>query len=103
MAKTILPDEWFIVQAWSNDIYKSVEHKVMVNRKVDRYSVAYFLCPSYESTIGSCKKSSPYKSFTFGEFRQQVQEDVKRNGHKVGLSRFLQYNNQQIQKEMAPH
>ncbi|KAH7664337.1 gibberellin 2-oxidase protein [Dioscorea alata] len=74
-----------LFQAWSNDIYKSVEHKVMVNRKVDRYSVAYFLCPSYESTIGSCKKSSPYKSFTFGEFRQQVQEDVKRNGQKVGL------------------
>ncbi|KAJ0966819.1 hypothetical protein J5N97_023736 [Dioscorea zingiberensis] len=78
-----------LFQAWSNDIYKSVEHKVMANAKLERYSIAYFLCPSYDSTIGSCRESSLYKSFTFGEFRRQVQEDVKQTGRKVGLSRFL--------------
>ncbi|THU47910.1 hypothetical protein C4D60_Mb09t20640 [Musa balbisiana] len=76
-------------QAWSNDVYKSVQHKVMTNTKVERYSVAYFLCPSNESTIGSCREPSIYKKFTFGEFRRQVEEDVKRSGYKVGLPRFL--------------
>ncbi|KAJ0969015.1 hypothetical protein J5N97_021892 [Dioscorea zingiberensis] len=89
-----------LFQAWSNDIYKSVEHKVMVNN-MDRYSIAYFLCPSYESTIGSCTKPSPYKSFTFGEFRQQVQEDVKRIGQKIGLSRFLRYKDEQTQDKVS--
>ncbi|URE06960.1 gibberellin 2-beta-dioxygenase [Musa troglodytarum] len=79
-------------QAWSNDVYKSVEHKVMINSKRDRYSIAYFLCPSYESTIGSCKKPSIYKDFTFGEYRKQVQEDVKTTGQKIGLPRFLLQN-----------
>lgn len=77
------------MQAWSNDTYKSVEPKVMADGKMERYSIAYFLCPSYGSTIGSCKEPSLYKSFTFGEFRQKVQEDVKRFGQKVGLPRFL--------------
>lgn len=78
-----------LFQAWSNDVYKSVEHRVMVNGRVERYSIAYFLCPAYESRVGSCMEPSLYKSFTFGEFRQQVQLDVKRTGYKVGLSRFL--------------
>ncbi|KAK9275808.1 hypothetical protein L1049_023078 [Liquidambar formosana] len=78
-----------LLQAWSNDVYKSVEHKVMPNRKGERYSIAYFLCPSYDSFIGSCREPSIYRKFTFGEYRRQVQEDVKKLGHKVGLSPFL--------------
>ncbi|PHU17319.1 Gibberellin 2-beta-dioxygenase 8 [Capsicum chinense] len=76
-------------QAWSNDVYKSVEHKVMANGKKERFSIAYFLCPPYDSLIGSCKEPSVYKKFTFGEYRYQIQQDVKSIGHKVGLSRFL--------------
>ncbi|KAL1803538.1 hypothetical protein ACET3Z_032185 [Daucus carota] len=78
-----------LFQAWSNDVYKSVEHKVMVNTKVERYSIAYFLCPSTDSVIGSCKEPSVYKKFTFGEYRSQIQQDVKMTGHKIGLPRFL--------------
>ncbi|XP_030461794.2 gibberellin 2-beta-dioxygenase 6-like [Syzygium oleosum] len=77
-----------LLQAWSNDVYKSVEHKVITNDKVERYSVAYFLCPSYDSLIGSCREPSVYRKFTFGEYRKQVQEDVKKTGHKAGLPRF---------------
>ncbi|KAJ6321817.1 hypothetical protein OIU77_011823 [Salix suchowensis] len=75
-------------QAWSNDIYKSVEHKVMANRNKERYSIAYFLCPSYDSLIGSCREPSIYRKFTFGEYRSQVQEDVKRTGRKMGLPKI---------------
>lgn len=69
-------------------MYKSVEHKVMANEKMERYTIAYFLCPSNESLIGSCREPSVFRRFTFGEYRHQVQEDVKLFGHKVGLSRF---------------
>ncbi|KAG8382629.1 hypothetical protein BUALT_Bualt05G0097300 [Buddleja alternifolia] len=77
-----------LFQAWSNDLYKSVEHKVMANTKMERFSVAYFLCPSYDSLIRSCKEPSLYRNFTFGEYRNKVQEDAKLIGHKVGLPRF---------------
>ncbi|XP_066322066.1 gibberellin 2-beta-dioxygenase 6-like isoform X2 [Miscanthus floridulus] len=78
-----------LLQAWSNNRYKSVEHKVMTNAKTERYSVAYFLCPSYDSPIGTCEEPSLYRTFTFGEYRRKVQEDVKRTGKKVGLPNFL--------------
>ncbi|KAL6899561.1 hypothetical protein ACP4OV_006219 [Aristida adscensionis] len=78
-----------LFQAWSNNRYKSVEHKVMTNATTERYSVAYFLCPSYDSPIGTCREPSPYRAFTFGEYRRKVQEDVKRNGKKIGLPNFL--------------
>ncbi|XP_043717932.1 gibberellin 2-beta-dioxygenase 6-like [Telopea speciosissima] len=78
-----------LFQAWSNNEYKSVEHKVMSNERVERYSIAYFLCPSYDFLVGSCREPCVYRKFTFGEYRKQIQEDVKRTGHKVGLSRFL--------------
>lgn len=76
-------------QAWSNDEYKSVEHKVVANDKVERYSIAYFLCPSYTTMISGCKEPSIYRKFTFEEYRHQIQEDVKKIGHKIGLSKFL--------------
>ncbi|KAJ4775489.1 Gibberellin 2-oxidase [Rhynchospora pubera] len=78
-----------LFQAWSNDVYKSVEHRVMTHSGADRHSIVYFLCPSYDSLIGSCTGHSPiYRSFTFGEFRKEVDKDVKQLGCKVGLPRF---------------
>ncbi|XP_062222699.1 gibberellin 2-beta-dioxygenase 6-like isoform X1 [Phragmites australis] len=78
-----------LFQAWSNNRYRSVEHKVTTNATTERYSVAYFLCPSYDSPIGTCKEPSPYMPFTFGEYRRKVQEDAKRTGKKIGLPNFL--------------
>ncbi|WJX81528.1 Gibberellin 2-beta-dioxygenase 8 [Trifolium repens] len=78
-----------LFQAWSNGVYKSVEHRVVTNPKVERFSMAYFLCPSNDTVIESCKKPSLYKKFSFQEYRQQVQDDVKNLGNKIGLPRFL--------------
>ncbi|XP_023514448.1 gibberellin 2-beta-dioxygenase 8-like [Cucurbita pepo subsp. pepo] len=77
-----------LLQAWSNDTYKSVKHRVVTNSVRERYSTAYFLCPSNHSGIGSCRQPSPYRHFTFGEYRKQVRDDVEKTGYKVGLSRF---------------
>lgn len=80
------------MQAWSNGVYKSVEHRVVANHEQERFSFAYFFCPSDDTVIQSCSEPSMpsmYRKFTFREYRQQVQEDVKTTGNKVGLSRFL--------------
>lgn len=78
-----------LFQAWSNNVYKSVEHRVVANKHVERYSIAYFFCPSYETIIQSCVENSLYRKFSFREFRQQVQDDVKILGRKIGLPRFI--------------
>ncbi|KAL9452720.1 hypothetical protein AB3S75_008500 [Citrus x aurantiifolia] len=77
-----------LFQAWSNDVYKSVEHRVVTNPSTERFSIAYFFCPSYDTVIQNSEPSN-YRKFSFREFRLQVQEDVQKYGHKVGLPRFL--------------
>ncbi|KAG6396810.1 hypothetical protein SASPL_142967 [Salvia splendens] len=81
-----------LFQAWSNNLYKSVEHKVMANPNVERFSVAYFLCPSYESMIKSCKQPSLYTNFTFAEYRVKVQEDARLFGRKSAYLGFYHHN-----------
>ncbi|CAL9153267.1 unnamed protein product [Musa hybrid cultivar] len=78
-----------LFQAWSNGLYKSVEHRVMSNPHLERFSVAYFVCPSKETLIESSARPAIYRKFSFGEYRQQVQQDVTLLGYKVGLTRFL--------------
>ncbi|CAL5335763.1 unnamed protein product [Camellia sinensis] len=80
-----------LFQAWSNGVYKSIEHRVISNHEEERFSVGYFLCPSNDTVIQGCNENEPcmYRKFSFREYRQQVQEDVKSTGTKVGLSRFL--------------
>nr|AOA33448.1 gibberellin 2-oxidase 8 [Pseudostellaria heterophylla] len=78
-----------LLQAWSNGVYRSVEHRVVANKTVERLSIAYFLCPSYDAIIQSCKEPPLYKKFSFREYRQQVHEDVSTLGYKIGLPRFL--------------
>ncbi|KAK6133360.1 hypothetical protein DH2020_032899 [Rehmannia glutinosa] len=78
-----------LFQAWSNNVYKSVEHRVVANPLNERFSTAYFFCPSYDTVIQSGDVPCVYRSFSFGEYRKQVQEDVKIFGHKFGLPRFL--------------
>ncbi|XP_057956058.1 gibberellin 2-beta-dioxygenase 8-like [Malania oleifera] len=85
-----------LFQAWSNDVYKSVEHRAKTNQEVERFSTAFFMCPAYDAIIESCSATtttastgpSLYKKFSFGQYRQQVQDDVKATGNKIGLSRF---------------
>ncbi|KAM1245746.1 hypothetical protein ACFX13_037747 [Malus domestica] len=78
-----------LFQAWSNNVYKSVQHRVVTNLQVERFSTAYFLCPSYDTVIQSCREPSVYRKFSFGEYRRQVQEDVQKLGSKIGLPRFV--------------
>lgn len=73
-----------MMQAISDDKYKSVKHRVKLHRETERISIGYFVFPEHDCVI----RSSSYKPFTYSEFRAQVQQDVKTLGVKVGLSRF---------------
>ncbi|GAV66598.1 2OG-FeII_Oxy domain-containing protein/DIOX_N domain-containing protein [Cephalotus follicularis] len=72
-----------MMQAISDDEYISVRHRVKV-KKQERFSICYFVFPDEDCVI----QSSKYKPFTYGDFRAQVQHDIKSLGLKVGLERF---------------
>jgi isopenicillin N synthase-like dioxygenase len=73
-----------MMQAISNDEYKSVVHRVKANENKERISMGYFVFPEENSLI----RSSKYKPFSYADFRAQVQQDIKTVGFKVGLQRF---------------
>lgn len=88
----ILGKHTCVVQAASNGVYRSIKHRVLAAEKEERYSVAYFYSPSYDTVIeshGSGGNGPVYRKFTFREYKQQADKDVKELGDKVGLSRFL--------------
>jgi isopenicillin N synthase-like dioxygenase len=61
-----------------------VKHRVRLNEDKERISMGYFVFPKEDSVI----RSSKYKPFTHGDFRAQVQQDLKTLGFKVGLEKF---------------
>ncbi|XP_065619605.1 gibberellin 2-beta-dioxygenase 8, partial [Quercus suber] len=78
-----------LFQALSNDVFKSIKHRVVSPQEVERFSAAYFYCPSNDAVIQSYNKPAMYRPFTLREYRQQIQKDVQDTGDKIGLSRFL--------------
>jgi gibberellin 2-oxidase len=86
----ILVFEWHMLQALSNDVFKSIKHRVVSPQEVERVSAAYFYYPSSDAVIQSCTtKPALYRPFTLSEYRQQIRKDVQDTGDKIGLSRFL--------------
>ncbi|XP_011048298.1 PREDICTED: gibberellin 2-beta-dioxygenase 8-like [Populus euphratica] len=78
-----------LFQVLSNDVYKSIKHRVLAPQQVERFSLAFFYCPTSETVIESSIKPSKYKEFTFREYKTQIQRDLEATGDKVGVSRFL--------------
>ncbi|CAJ1956786.1 unnamed protein product [Sphenostylis stenocarpa] len=78
-----------LFQAVSNGMYRSAKHRVVGAEKVERFSVAYFYNPRKDAVIESHMMPAVYRRFTFGEYREQIEKDVKETGDKVGLPRFL--------------
>ncbi|XP_028765424.1 gibberellin 2-beta-dioxygenase 8-like [Neltuma alba] len=78
-----------LFQALSNGAYRSIKHRVVAAKKEERFSAAYFYRPSNDAVIESHGTPRLYRSFTFREYIQQNEKDLKQTGDKVGLSRFL--------------
>ncbi|KAM0906945.1 hypothetical protein ACQ4PT_016475 [Festuca glaucescens] len=83
-----------MMQAMSGDAYRSVEHRVVAPPTgTERMSLCYFAFPQDDAVIvPNPGKEERYRAFSYREFREQVQADIKATGAKVGLARFrIQY------------
>jgi len=64
-----------IVQVWSNDQYRAPLHRVVTNPAQQRYSMAFFLNPSYETiyeplpTTVTLDRPASYRPISWREFR----------------------------------
>ncbi|KAG7017059.1 Protein DMR6-LIKE OXYGENASE 2, partial [Cucurbita argyrosperma subsp. argyrosperma] len=62
------------MQALSNDRYKSVLHRAVVNSETERISIPTFYCPSQDAMIGPFKElvddknRAVYRQFTYSEY-----------------------------------
>ncbi|OIW02580.1 hypothetical protein TanjilG_24031 [Lupinus angustifolius] len=84
ISNTLIVNIGDLMQAISDDKYKSALHRVKVDKHKDRVSIAYFMY----SGEGVKVESSKYRSFTANQYLAQVQQDIETIGHKIGLSRF---------------
>ena len=84
---TLLVNLGDMARAMSGDAFRAVRHRVAASRGGERVSLCYFAFPRHDAVI-SCG-GSRYRPFTYAEFREQVQADIKATGCKVGLERFL--------------
>ena len=64
-----------IVQVWSNDQYRAAPHRVLTNSMHERYSIPFFLNPSYETTYEPLAttvtpdRPAAYRRISWREFR----------------------------------
>lgn len=84
-----------MVQVWSNDRYQAALHRVVANPQVDRFSVPFFLNPSYETVYGplptAVLTSAParYRDIKWQEFRNmRAAGDYADLGEEVQISHY---------------
>lgn len=64
-----------IVQVWSNDRYRAAQHRVIASSRRDRYSVPYFMNPTWEATYAplppavTADRPARYRPIPWREFR----------------------------------
>lgn len=74
-----IPDAFIInigncMQVWSNDLYWSAEHRVVVNSQRERFSIPFFFFPSQDVDIKPLdelineQNLAKYKEFNWGKF-----------------------------------
>ncbi|KAL0402915.1 UNVERIFIED_CONTAM: putative 2-oxoglutarate-dependent dioxygenase [Sesamum radiatum] len=80
------------IQVLSNAIYKSVEHRVIVNSACERVSLAYFYNPKSDLLIGPAKelvtpdRPALYPAMTFDEYRLYIRTKGPKGKSQLGES-----------------
>ena len=73
------------MQVWSNEKYESVEHRVVVNDKKERFSIPFFLFPSHYEMMRPVpdlvneKNPARYKEFNWGKFFKRRRDSNFKN------------------------
>jgi len=86
-----------IVQVWSNDRYRAALHRVITNASSDRYSIPFFLNPSWETsyeplpTTVTAREPAHYRRIHWREFRAlRAAGDYADVGEEVQISHYRQ-------------
>jgi isopenicillin N synthase-like dioxygenase len=86
-----------IVQVWSNDRYNAALHRVVTNPARDRYSVPFFLNPSWETTYEPLpttvtpQRPARYRRIHWREFRKlRAAGDYADVGEEIQISHYRQ-------------
>jgi isopenicillin N synthase-like dioxygenase len=84
-----------IVQVWSNDRYRAALHRAITSPVAGRFSVPFFLNPSYETdyaplpTTVDEKHPARYRSINWGEFRaRRAAGDYADYGEEVQITQY---------------
>ncbi len=84
-----------VVQVWSNDQYRAALHRVVTNPAQDRYSVPFFLNPSWEATFQplpaavAAHRPARYRPIRWREFRTlRAAGDYADLGEEVQISHY---------------
>ncbi|XP_062177575.1 protein DMR6-LIKE OXYGENASE 2-like [Alnus glutinosa] len=98
---TPIPDAYIInvgdiVQVWSNDKYESVEHRVVVNSKKERFSIPFFFFPAFDTIVKPLEElvneQSPakYREYSWGKFfvNRNRSDFKRRDVENIQISHF---------------
>ena len=84
-----------MIQVWSNDRYRAALHRVVTNPSGDRYSVPFFLSPSYETTYAPLpttvtpERPARYRPIQWREFRTlRAAGDYADIGEEVQITHY---------------
>jgi isopenicillin N synthase-like dioxygenase len=84
-----------IVQVWSNDRYRAAMHRVVTNPFAGRFSVPFFLNPSYDTdyaplpTMVDESHPARYRPINWGEFRSlRAAGDYADYGEEIQISQY---------------
>ncbi|CAI0396537.1 unnamed protein product [Linum tenue] len=86
-----------IIEIMSNGVYKSIEHRALVNHKKERLSIAAFHDPNVDAMIGPLpnlhtldqeKQAPNYKSISHQDFKK-LGRKMKLDGKNKGLIQYL--------------
>ncbi len=86
-----------IVQVWSNDRYRAALHRVITNSSADRYSIPFFLNPSWDTsyeplpTTVTAREPAHYRRIHWREFRAlRAAGDYADVGEEVQIAHYRQ-------------
>lgn len=84
-----------MMEVFSNGRYKAPVHRVLANSEKSRFSLPFFLAPSYNFIIRPLKDTydddnpQQFRPFPFGEFRRgRYEGDFADKGEEIQITRY---------------